>query len=194
MSQNEEKKSKKSIKVQIHTRISKEASDAIEELSKITGSKAKVIEDAVLFYKKYKTRWDKSQQIWNKARELQMVLVGKTTFMSYISGDISKVWEENICTEVIEWITKKHLKDLTILEIMNAIKDMWVAANYFKNVEIRELEANPKTYEMRFYHNFNKKYSEFWANYFRKWFKDNLKCNVECSIRNELFILFIKYL
>jgi len=185
-----DKKDNFNLKVPIHTRISKDVYSTIEELSKNLGSKAKVIEDAVNFYKDYKFKWDKNQEIWNKARELQMVLVGKTTFMSYISGDITKVFEQNICTEIIEWLTKKPLKDLTKLEIFNAIKDIWIAANYFINIEIIAQNSN-NSYELRFYHNFNKKYSEFWANYFEKWFKNNLNLKVESLLRNESFILFL---
>ncbi len=187
-----EKKKKGDSKVQIHTRISSESFETINNLAEVLGSKAKVIEESVEFYKKYKKNWTPEQQIWNRARiELNMFLVGKTTFMSYISGNSEKAWKNNIATEVIEWITGKNIEKLSLEEILNAIKDMWMSANYFNQIKI--INVSKERYKMIFNHHIlERKYSEFWANYFKTWLENNRKCNTEILIRNESFTIIIK--
>lgn len=184
---NKEKDTKK----QLHVRISQSIYDDIEELADIYGSKSNVIEKAVHFFKSYKKNWDEEQKVWNKARELNMVLVGKTTFMSYLTGNSQKAWEENLATEVIEWISNKHIEDLSLIEMLQAIKKMWVAANYFTSIKINESDVDGAI-EVFFYHTFNKSYSDFWAKYFKTWLKQNNKVEVTLNSRIESFSLNIK--
>ncbi|MHA1819366.1 MAG: hypothetical protein ACTSU2_04040 [Promethearchaeota archaeon] len=138
----EEKRGKedKTRKVQCHTRVSKECYDKITELSQNERSKGDLIEKAIKFYAAYKQNWDKYQKIWNKARELNMVLVGKTTFLSYLTGDYKQAWKKNVATEIIEWYSKKAISDMSLDEVLEYIKDIWIAANYFNKVII---EDNP---------------------------------------------------
>jgi hypothetical protein len=186
-----EKSEKNNIKkVQLHARISEEIYNTIDDLAEDYGSKSKVIEKAVDFFKKYKKNWDKEQQTWNRARkELNMVLVGRTTFQSYISGNYETAWKENIATKVIEWITQKHLSDLSLEKTLEAIRDMWIIANYFTHVEIKNLGKN--SFVMTFYHTFNQKYGQFWSNYFKTWLENNKKCEITYSVEHEFFKLTI---
>jgi predicted house-cleaning noncanonical NTP pyrophosphatase (MazG superfamily) len=184
-------KKDKDEKIQLHTRISTNIYKEIEELTDIYGNKSNVIEKAVDFFKKYKKNWDEDQKIWNKARELNMLLVGKTTFMAYLSGDSKKAWEDNIATEVIEWISDKKIEKLTLLEILESIKKMWVAANYFTSIKIIE-NSEISAINISFFHTFNKEYSNFWANYFKRWIEKNLSYETKIHLRNEIFSLEIK--
>lgn len=178
-------------KVQLHLRISEETYASVDDLAEDYGSKSKVIEKAVDFFKKYKKNWDREQQIWNRARkEMDMLLVGRTTFQSYISGNYQTAWKENIATKVIEWITGKQIEKLSVLETLNAIKDMWMAANYFTKVDIKKiLDEDPIV--MIFYHTLNQNYSQFWSNYFKTWLENNKNCKITYSIQNEFFTLII---
>ena len=180
-------------KVQLHVRISEETYSSIDDLTEDYGSKSKVIEKAVDFFKKYKKNWDREQQFWNRARrEMDMLLVGRTTFQSYISGNFETAWKENVATKVIEWITGKQLSDLSLIETLNAIKDMWMAANYFTHVDIKQNEGE-KTVVMTFYHTLtlNQNYGEFWSNYFKTWLENNKKCKITYTIQHEYFTLTI---
>lgn len=190
--ENSEKNKNNTKKVQLHARISKDTYKLIDDLAEDYGSKSKVIEKAVDFFKKYKKNWDREQQIWNRARrEMDMLLVGRTTFQSYISGNHETAWEENIATKVIEWITGKQLSDLSLLETLNAIKDMWMAANYFTHIDIKQNVGN-KTVVMTFYHTLNQNYGQFWANYFKTWLENNKECEITNSVvEHEFFKLII---
>ena len=189
--ENSENNKNNNKKIQLGVRVSEETYNSIEDLTEDYGSKWKVIEEAIDFFKKYKKNWDDDQKIWNRARkEMDMLLVGRTTFQSYISGNYETAWKENIATKVIEWITHKHLDDLDLKETLNAIKDMWKAANYFKHVDIKE-KMGDDAFVMTFYHTFNQKYGEFWSNYFKVWLENNKKCKITYSIEREFFKLTI---
>jgi hypothetical protein len=120
-----------------------------------------------------------------------MVLVGKTTYLSYITGGASLAQEKNIALEIIEWYKKKKIEDLSILEILEAIKDIWMAANYFYRIEITE-EDKDNGYQFALYHDFHdEQYSEFWGVYFMSLLKLQKKCRVEIFARNESLILTV---
>ena len=79
---------------------------------------------------------------------------------------------------------------MTLKKFLEGLKGMWLAANYFHNIE---LEKNEKgTFQMRFNHELTKDYSIFWAHYFEKLLIDNWGCFVEAFIRNESFYLIIR--
>ncbi|MFX1280655.1 MAG: hypothetical protein ACFFA3_14865 [Promethearchaeota archaeon] len=134
---------------------------------------------------------ENQRKVWCRARdELNMLLVGKTTFLAYIKGEIDKAYTENIAVEAIEWYLGKILEELTLEQFLEGLKGMWLVANYFYNIE---LEKNEKgTFQMRFNHNLTREYSKFWAGYFEKLLIDNWGCFVEAFIRNESFYLIIK--
>ncbi len=187
----ENNKNNNNKKIQLGVRVSEDTNKLINELKEDLGSKSKVIEKAVAFYKNYWKNWDRSQQLWNRARkELNMFLVGKTTFQSYISGNYKTAWKENIATKVIEWITGKNLSDLSFKETLDAIKEMWMAANYFTHVDIKQ-NVDKNTFVMICYHTLDQNYGEFWSEYFKTWLENNKKREITCFVENEYFKLII---
>ncbi|MFX0081495.1 MAG: hypothetical protein ACFE94_07065 [Candidatus Hodarchaeota archaeon] len=131
------------------------------------------------------------KRVWCRARdELNMLLVGKTTFLSYIKGKVKEAYTKNIAVETIEWYLGKRIESMTLQEFLGGLKGMWLVANYFYSIE---LEKNEKgTYQMRFNHELTKDYSIFWAEYFEKLLIDNWGCFIEAFIRNESFYLIIR--
>ncbi|MHA1799807.1 MAG: hypothetical protein ACTSVY_15265 [Candidatus Helarchaeota archaeon] len=194
----EKKASKKST---IHTTISSKAVDIFKKyLSKKKGnnenlysSRAEIIEHALELLDKYHNPENQDKiNLWKLFREdLDMVAVGKTTFLAYISKDNKKVFRENIAIEILEWYKKKNLFEMSLEEILNALKDIWIAANYFNKIEIEK--GDKGSYQMYFYHNLrSKKYGKFWGEYFTEFLRTHKKCTTEKFIRNESFILNIK--
>ena len=147
---------KKSTKKAIHTTISSEYFAKLENLKKDKKkTKSKILEDALDLYEKYHESGqdafedamelyekfqhpekDDVQNIWMRFRtELDMVTVGKTTFLAYISGDYSKAIKENVSVEILEWYLGKTIDKMSLEEVLNGIKDLWMAGNYFNQVE-----------------------------------------------------------
>lgn len=198
--QNAEQNNGKSVRKSIHTTISNESYELLEKYAaledknnqKIFGNKSKVIEQALeLLDKHYNPEKNESQETWNRLKEeLNMVLVGKTTFLSYISGDYEKAFKKNIAIELIEWYKGKNIDDLTLNELLLSIKNIWLVANYFYKIDI---EIGSKgTYQMSFYHDFHKKrFSDFWGNYFSELLRTQKECEVEIFSRNESLVLRI---
>lgn len=156
------------------------------------GSKSAVVDAAIKTLKKNKEpKLEEQRKIWCRARdELNMLLVGKTTFLNYIKGNVEEAYTKNIAVESIEWYMGKRIDDMTLQQFLEGLKGMWSAANYFYNIE---LEKNEKgTFQMRFNHDLTKDYSNFWAKYFEKLLKDNWGCFVESFIRNESFYIIIR--
>ncbi len=192
-------KNKEEIKT-IHTTISDKTNELLEKYAKlkdenqkiIFGNKKKVIEKALeLLDKYYNPNKNDLKTIWNRARnELNMILVGKATFLAYISGDYEKAFKENIATDIIEWYKKKHIEELSLDELLESIKNIWLAANYFYKIDI---EVGSKgTYQMSFYHDFHKKrFSDFWGKYFNELISHQKDCEIETFVRNESLVLRI---
>jgi len=195
-----DKKNKKETKLTIHTTISEKANKLLEKYAdlkdnnnnKIFGHKSKVIERALeLLDQYYYPEKSDLQSIWNRARnELNMVLVGKKTYLSYISGDYKKALTENIAIDVLEWYKNENIVDMSLDELLDAIKNVWLSANYFYKIDF---EVGSKgTYQMSFYHDFHsKRYSDFWGNYFSELLHNQKQCDVEIFARNESLILRI---
>jgi len=193
-------KNKNPKKSTIHTTISEKAVKIFNKYLNyknnkgelIYKSKSDILEHALnLLDKYYDPEIKDVYGLWDSFRkDLDMVAVGKTTFLAYISGDVEKAFKENIAIEVIEWYKKKTIDDMELIEILNAIKEIWIAANYFTKVEIEKKDNELKVY---FYHNFRSKlYGEFWSKYFTEFLKNRKKCEIKSLIRNESFILNIK--
>lgn len=184
----------------IHTTVSKEAYILLEKYKDFKDKannltfkkKSQIIETALeLLDNYYNPEKDKLQSIWNRAREdLNMVLVGKRTFLSYISGNYHKALEENIAIDIIEWYKGKRIHEMTLSELLEAIKCIWLAANYFYKIEI---EVGSKgSYQVTFYHDFHsKEYSEYWGAYFSQLLSRQKKCETEIFARIESLILRI---
>lgn len=191
------KKEKKAI----HTNISMEAAEILDLYSskvdkngeKIFGSKARVLEKALeLLDKQYTPEKDDLRSLWNRARdERDMVLVGKTTLLSYILGDkYAKAVKENIAVEMIEWYKAKHIENLTLEELLESIRAIWMAANYFYQVDINQDENG--IYQMFLHHNFRvSEFSDYWGEYFKILLEEQKNVRVEIFSRKELLTLRI---
>lgn len=176
----------------VHATISHESYEILQRYKEEFGSKSAVVDAALKSLKKSKEpRLEDQRKIWCRARdELNMLLVGKTTFLSYIKGKVEEAYTKNIAVESIEWYLGKRIENMTLQKFLEGIKGMWQVANYFYNIE---LEKNKKgTFQMRFNHELTRDYSIFWAQYFEKLLIDNWGCFVEAFIRNESFYLIIR--
>lgn len=194
------KKNIKKKRITIHTTIGEKSNGILEKYAdleddrakKIFGNKSKVIERALeLLDQYYYPEKGDLQTIWNRAREeLNMVLVGKRTYLSYISGDYKKALTENIAIDILEWYKNKTIVEMSLIELLDSIKNVWLSANYFYKIDI---EVGSKgSYQMSLYHDFHdKRYSEFWGNYFSELISNQKHCEVEIFARNESLILRI---
>ncbi|MFX1394966.1 MAG: hypothetical protein ACFFAH_15540 [Promethearchaeota archaeon] len=196
MSKNTEKK-----KPRLHTTISKETEELIEMYVNFTdknneiiyGNKSRVIEKAVELLDKYHNpEKEDILTLWNRARdEVNMALIGKWTFLSLITGDYKNLINENIAVDIIEWYKQKQIDDLSIFEILKAIKEIWVAANYFINIDIKV--GSKGTFQMSLFHDFNnREYSEYWGKYFTMLLLKRKKYDIEYFTRISSLILKIK--
>ncbi|MFX1238473.1 MAG: hypothetical protein ACFE8P_12235, partial [Promethearchaeota archaeon] len=172
----------------IHTTISKESSNILEKYAslkndtgeKIFGNKSKVIEHALkLLDERFNPKKGDLKTIWKRAKEeLNMVLVGKTTFLAYISGDHTKAFKENIAIDILEWYARMSIEDMDLNELVESIKNVWIAANYFYKIDVEI--GNKGSLQISFYHDMHSiKYSEYWGNYFSTLFQYHKKSDVE---------------
>ncbi len=183
---------KREHKKAVHATISDESYNILGEFEKEFGSKSAVVDAAIKSLKKSKYPYlDDQHKIWCRAREeLNMVLVGKTTFLSYIKGKKEEVYIRNIAIEAIEWYLGKRKEEMDLEEFLSGLKGMWQVANYFYKIE---LEKSVKgTFQMKFNHDLTKAYSSFWAKYFETVLSNQWNCYIESFIRNESFYLIIK--
>ncbi|MHA2087065.1 MAG: hypothetical protein ACW972_02235, partial [Promethearchaeota archaeon] len=152
-------KLKGSPKKSVHATVSNEAFSIVERLEEEYGSKSAVVDEALKILKKFKEpNLGSIEEIWCRAREeLNMVLVGKTTFLSYIKGKYEEAIKKNIAIEVIEWFLGKRKEEMSLEEFLKGLTGMWKVANYFYKVE---LEKNDKgSFQIRFNHDLTRDYS-----------------------------------
>ncbi len=191
-------KQEKEPREHVHTTLSSSAIEILERYENVTGkngvklfgNKARVIERALeLLDEQYNPEKGNKDATWERARdELNMVLVGKRTFLSYISGDVQKAYKENIAVDIIEWFKAKTMGELTIEEILQAIMEIWKAANYFYKTDMETDDGG--VFRVYLYHDFHeKRFSEYWGNYFKELLFELKRCNVEIFPRSELLIL-----
>jgi len=213
-----EQEEKKDPRIVIHTTISEEAKGILDKYSKKTDeknkkatvTKRKILEEALDLYEKYhesgkdafedamelyekfqNPEKDDAENIWMRFRnELDMVSVGKTTFLAYISGDYSKAIKENVSVEILEWYLGKTIDKMSLEEVLKGLKALWMAGNYFNQIDIVKNKGG--AYMISFHHNFrSKRYGEFWGEYFSALLRQHQNCKVEVFIRNESFVLNI---
>jgi len=131
--------------------------------------------------------------------EMDMMLIGKTTFKQLISAAASpeerldKPQKKNVGFDIILWYTGKPIKSLSLKEIMEAVRVIWVMANYFTSIDI--LVENGDQYHMIFKHGHKKRYSEYWGKYFIELLSSDelsFKCIVEPQYFEESISLLIK--
>ena len=184
--------SKKSPKKSVHVTISDDSYNTIEKYEEEYGSKSAVVDEALGIFKKFKEpKREDVKKAWCRARnELNMLLVGKTTFLAYITGQVENAFRKNIAIEVIEWYEGKRIDQMSFEEFLEGLIGMWHVANYFYKIDLDENKEG--AYQIRFNHDLNKDYSTYWANYFETLLTDNWDCSVDKFIRNESFYLIIK--
>ncbi len=196
-------------KVHIHTTVSKKTKELLMNLADSTyGSISNVIEEAVDLIKirdhiledVNKSDLDK-YKLWHLMRtDFNMMAVGRTTFMSFIDKIPTEPQENNNCVELIEWFyNNKTISTLTLYEMLIAIKNIWMAGNYFWKIQIKtpeESNKNPKfakKFEIAFFHHFNQiKYGKYWSQYFKTVLeKEPINCDCKIQLRNEVFYVNI---
>ncbi len=182
----------------IHTTLSEEAVTILDKYLKmkndrgelVYGNQSKVIEVALdLLDKFHHPVQEDLQTIWNRARgELNMLLVGKATFLAYISGNYENAFEHNVAMDILEWYAKKTIDQMSCREILEGLKTIWMAANYFYKIEIEEKASGG--FNVSFYHDLHEmRYSEYWGKYFATFIERHHPCKVEILPRNSYFRL-----
>lgn len=193
-------------KVHLHTTVDQRTYHQLKRLSLQYGNISRAIEQAVMLLT---IRSDYSQirpielddyQLSHYMRtKFSMISVGRRTFLSYIDNlpdkpikDKDSPIKDNNAKELIEWFSGKEINEMSLEDIINAIKRLWQAANYFSDVRLEPiLTEHAIKYKVIFFHNFNTvKYGEYWTKYFRFLF-ESLGCTVDSSSRNESFHLII---
>ena len=195
-------------KVHIHTTISKKTHKLLKKLALSHGTISKVIEEAVDLIKIQDHLLDDIKKsdldeykLWHLMRtDFSMVAVGRTTFMSFIDKIPTEPQKNNNCIELIEWFhNNKTISTLTLYEILIAIKSIWIAANYFEKIHIKQQDETEKIlkygkkFEIAFFHNYNQiKYGKYWSQYFKTVLeKVPINCVCEIQLRNEVFYMNI---
>ncbi len=165
------------------------------------GNNLNEIEEAIKLLDKYKNpEKAEDKELWSRARdEMKMVLIGKTTFNQLIAAaeapkeSLDKPFKKNVAFDIILWYTGKPLKSLTLEEILNTIKKMWVVANYFYIIDIKK--ENENEYHLLFKHRQNKRFSNYWLGYFTELFSSEelaFKCSLEGQAFDETLSISIK--
>ena len=183
--------------------MSPEVQTLIEKYTKIYGNMSDVIEDAMRIFDGQKNPMNsKDLELWCRAREeLQTMLIGKTTFHQLLAAaekpekSLEQPAKKNIGLDVILWVTGKSIKSLSLKEIIDAIKKMWVVANYFYHIEVNE-ESTDQFYIV-FKHNEGKRFSNYWLQYFTELFHSedlSFRCATEGEALGETLSLTVKLL
>jgi hypothetical protein len=155
------------------------------------------LEKAVKFYGDQK---ELHRDLFVRMREeMKMMLIGKTTFNQLIAAAeapekaVEMPHKSNVAFDIIMWYNQKPLRILTIEEIINSIKTIWIVANYFYAVDITH--DSEDEYHLLFRHRQDKRYSRYWLGYFTELFNSkelSCKCVVEGQAFDESISMSIK--
>ena len=159
-----------------------------------------LIEEAIKIFAVHKESG--VEELWVRAREeMDMMLIGKTTFNQLIAAAaapeerLDKPQKKNVGFDTILWYTGKQIKSLSLEEIIESVKTIWLMANYFSSIEIRKETGD--SYHMIFKHGQKKRYSEYWGQFFIELLKSDelsFRCAVEPQYFEESISLLIKQL
>ena len=110
-------------KPSVHATISQEASDILEEFanSEEYKNKSAVVDAALKALKKLKEPMlEEWQSVWLRARdELNMIILGKTTFLSYLKGDFKVAYKNNqITPEPLRTIDDDSEQNLSLIRAL----------------------------------------------------------------------------
>lgn len=188
-------------KPRLHTTISEETESLIEKYASLKdvngdifyGNKSRVVEKAIELLDKYHNpEKGELESIWNRAREeVNMTLISKHMFLSFMKGDYKSTINENMAIDIIEWYKGQYIEDIPTKELLEAIKNIWLAANYFTRISITE--EGKYEFQISFYHDYNNRdYSDFWGKYFTMLFLKRKEYDVEYFTRISSLLLKIK--
>lgn len=156
------------------------------------GNAQKVIEEAIwLLDEKENPEDAEDLELWCRARdELQMMLIGQISFRELLIAaempeeSIDRVVKRNIALDLILWYTRKPIRNLTLREIINAIKKVWIVANYFHYIEVKK--ETEDHYHLIFKHHQDKGYSIYWFRCFKELFQSS-DLSFKCAVEGESF-------
>jgi hypothetical protein len=198
--------SKSSERKHLHTTVSPEVYTVIENLSAEYGTKQNVIEAAInlLRVRAHRTHdLNKSDldsyQLWHLMRsDFNMMAVARRTFLSYIDSIPTEPINNNNALELIEWYyNRTRITELNLYQILNGIKILWKAGNYFREIEIEILDGKDplqsESFKLIFTHDFDSpNYGKYWAKYFQAVLKSpEIKAQVEVFDRFQSFYLLV---
>jgi len=123
--------------------ISPEAKAIVDKYKNPEAPTITFMEKALKFYDEQK---NVDRDLWVRAREeMKMMLIGKTTFNQLIAAaeapkeSLDKPFKKNVAIDLILWYTGKPLNYLTIEEIIETIRKIWVVANYFYMIDVKKV-------------------------------------------------------
>jgi len=156
------------------------------------GNAQKVIEEAIwILDEKENPEEAEDLELWCRAREeLQMMLIGQISFRELLIAaempeeSLDRVVKRNIALDLILWYTRKPIRKLTLREIINAIKKVWIVANYFHYIEVKK--ETEDHYHLIFKHHQDKGYSNYWYRCFKELFQSS-DLSFKCSVEGEFF-------
>ncbi len=175
-----------------------EIKGVIEKYKQEEESVIDFLEKAVKFYGDQR---DLDRDLFLRMREeMKMMLIGKTTFNQLIAAakepkDARELpIKRNVAFDLIMWYNKSRpLKHLTIEEIIETVKKIWVVANYFYVIDVSQ--ESEDEFHLLFRHRQDKNYSEYWLNYFTELFNSKelgFKCMIEGQAFDESISMTIK--
>lgn len=198
----------------LHSKISENYRSKIKKMSLKYGSIQKVIEEAVDLlqvkcamedkFEKEKierSTMDEYRLSHLMLNDFKMMAVGRRTFLSYIESIPDAPIHENNAVELIEWFYdhKFHITALSLFQILDAIKKLWIAGNYFTGCQIQALDGDKsqssKKFKVIFTHDFNgKKYGLYWSKYFTYVLSNppNDFIVSDLVVRNQSFYFFVQ--
>ncbi|TFH29865.1 MAG: hypothetical protein E4G98_03115 [Promethearchaeota archaeon] len=184
---------KQSQKIDFHTKIWPQDHQLLKKLSLKYGNIQNVIEEAIHLLKVRESLLDEEimQTIIKHEIDLyplshlmlqdfRMVSVGRRTFLSLIQNLPETPIQENNALELIEWFYNDviPIKNLTLYQVLAAIRNLWISGNYFTKINIQSTEEDVNSsetidiqhhhsFKIVFYHDFNDQtYGEYWTKYF----------------------------
>lgn len=163
----------------IYNSAPKEVKDFVDDYKEEYGGRKNVVIEAVKFLESQKHR-EKADgmDLWGRAKEeMNVMLISKKLFTQLITmiknptNNVNQISMKNLALDPILWFTGKPIKNLTLEEILNAIKKIWIIFNYFSLIDINK--ESPNQYYVIFSHRQNKYYSNFWLNYLNNIFNSD---------------------
>ncbi|MFX0069648.1 MAG: hypothetical protein ACFFAO_00945 [Candidatus Hermodarchaeota archaeon] len=182
----------------IYNSMPQELKDFVEEARFEYGGRRNVIKEAVKVLESRKNR-EKADDLdlWYRAKnEMNMMLLKKKSFLELISAaenNINRLSDKNLALDIILWYVGKPLKELTLNQLLNAIKRIWTVFNYFSLIDIKK--ESEEEYYITLNHYQNKKYSDYWLSYTRDLLQSDsfsFTCKVEGEAYEETLSIKVK--